>query len=84
MKIKVTIRLVLYKSEKEVDFPDGTTVEKALVRVAEPADERVRGLMFDSQGRPIVLTLVNSKSVTTAATLKDGDHLVILANVTGG
>lgn len=84
MRIKVTIRLVLYKSEMEVDFPDGTTVEKALCRVAELADERAQGLMFNSRGRPIVLTLVNSRSVTTAATLKDGDHLVILANVTGG
>ena len=84
MKIKVTIRLVLYKSEMAVDFPDGTTVEKALIHVAKLADERAHGLMFNSKGRPIVLTLVNSRSVTAAATLKDGDHLVILANVTGG
>ncbi|MFC1580149.1 MoaD/ThiS family protein [Thermodesulfobacteriota bacterium] len=84
MKIKVTIRLVLFKSETEVDFPDGTTVEKALIHVAGLVDEKALGLMFNSRGRPIVLTLVNSRSVTTAATLKDGDHLVILANVTGG
>jgi len=84
MKIKVTIRLVLYKSEMDVVFPDGTTVGKALIHVAELADERAHGLMFNPRGKPIVLTLVNSRSVTTAATLKDGDHLVILANVTGG
>lgn len=84
MEIKVTIRLVLYKSEMNVDFPDGTTVGEALIHVAGLADERAHGLMFNSRGRPVVLTLVNSRSVTTAATLKDGDHLVILANVTGG
>lgn len=84
MKIRVTIRLVLYKNELEADFPEGTTVEEALVRVAERTNARVRALMFDSQGQPIVLPLVNGRSVAKTETLKDGDHLVILANVTGG
>ena len=84
MKIRVTIRLVLYKSEMEVDFPEGATVETALARVAELTNKRVRGLLYDSHGKPIVLTLINSRSVTKAETLIDGDHLVILANVTGG
>jgi len=84
MKIRVTIRLVLYKNELEADFPEGTTVEEALVRVAERTNARVRALMFDSQRQPIVLPLVNGRSVAKTETLKDGDHLVILANVTGG
>lgn len=84
MKIKITVRLVLYKSEMDVDFPEGTTVEQALVRVGELTNEKVRGLLFDSKGRPIVLTLVNSRGVKKDETLKQGDHLVILANVTGG
>lgn len=84
MKIRVTIRLVLYKNEMEADFPEGTTVERALIRLGEVEEEKVQRLMFDSRGRPIVLTLVNGRSVPKAETLKDGDHLVILANVTGG
>jgi sulfur carrier protein ThiS len=84
IKIQVSLRLVLFKDDVEMDVPVGTTLNQAVARFMDHCEQKARDLVMDSNGKLKVLTLVNNERVGNDKILKEGDRLSLVALVSGG
>ncbi len=84
IRIKVSLRLVLFKDDVELDVPAGTTLKQALTRFMDLCAEKARDLIQDSSGKLKVLTLVNNERAGNEKILKEGDQVSLVALVSGG
>jgi sulfur carrier protein ThiS len=84
IKIHVSLRLVLFKDDVEMDVPLGTTVNQAVNRFVDLCEEKARDLIIDSNGKLKVLALVNNERAVNDKILKEGDRLSLVALVSGG
>ena len=84
MRIHVSLRLVLFKDDVELDVPVGTTLDQALARFMDHCEEKARDLIQDSSGKLKVLTLINNERAGHDKILKEGDRLSLVALVSGG
>jgi molybdopterin converting factor small subunit len=84
IKIHVSLRLVLFKDDVEMDVPVGTTLKQAVARFMDHCEEKARDLIMDSSGKLKVLTLVNNERAVNDKILKEGDRLSLVALVSGG
>ena len=82
--MKITIRLLCYDlpgetSNIELDIPNGSSIEKALVAFTEQQTiklplEALKNSFFH----------LNSKTATLGASLSEGDRLTVLRTMAGG
>jgi molybdopterin converting factor small subunit len=84
IRIHVSLRLVLFKDDVELDVPVGTTLIQAVKRFSEHCEEKARDLIQDSSGKLKVLTLINNERAGHDKILKKGDRLSLVALVSGG
>lgn len=84
IKIQVSLRLVLFKDDVEMDVPVGTTLNQAVARFMECCEEKAGDLIMDSNGKLKVLILLNNERAVNDKILKEGDRLSLVALVSGG
>ena len=84
IKIQVSLRLVLFKDDMEMDVPLGTTLHQAVARFMDHCEEKARDLIMDSNGKLKVLALLNNERAVNDELLQEGDRLSLVALVSGG
>jgi len=71
-----------------IDLPDQSTVRHLLTEIGQMHGERLRAMLFDSEGEllpSILLCLGNEQiSIDHASLLSDGDELMLLSAISGG
>jgi molybdopterin converting factor small subunit len=84
VKIDLKLRLVMLKSDMELELPENSSVSDVLEEMTRLYGESARRLIFDAAGNLRVIALVNSQKVDTSTKLSDGETVTVLALVSGG
>ena len=84
MKIKVSLKLVLYKSDEEVQVPPGSTLGDFMDSFIPQLPAQAHRMLVDQQGVFRGVVLLNKNRAQKGQTLKEGDELIFLSMVSGG
>ncbi len=84
MKIKVSLKLVLYKSDEEMEIPDGSTVQNFMNGFIPGLPKQAHKMLVDQEGVFRGVVLLNKSRADMNQILKQGDELTFLCMISGG